>query len=292
MRQLAAILVIISCIGCSSPNSNGTKSESIVYLKSKDDNIDLYKSDVLGKWEDRLTTNAGWDWSPKWIPALKQFTYYSRNEAGEFSWLKKSKGTDTPDTLGYADLLNPQLSPDGKYVYFLEQDGIAQNVKRVPLAGGLDEYVTYSSSHNSRFEIDKTHSRVAFISNRSESNQLHLIDLESRERTQLTFVPMIAKYSSFSPDGKQIAVCLAMPSEDPKWDIYIINIESGEQRQLTKTPYSEQEIAWSLSGDKIAFHATSENDGDQIYTIDIADGKFTKITSGDYYHGEPAWVLF
>ena len=27
---------------------------------------DLYKSDVLGQWEDRLTTNVGWDWQTKW----------------------------------------------------------------------------------------------------------------------------------------------------------------------------------------------------------------------------------
>ena len=100
---------------------------------------------------------------------------------------------------------------------------------------------------------------------------------------------MIAKYLSWSPNGRQIAVTMK-PNEEAKEDIYVVDTESRCVSQITNTAYAEQEIAWSLSGEKIAFHGTTDNDGDQIYTINLMDGSFVKVTSGDLYHGEPCWI--
>jgi Tol biopolymer transport system component len=289
MKYLLISLLTVLLFSCSN-NKSESKNESIVYLKVVDGNIDLYKSDVLGQWEERLTTNAGWDWRAQWILGLRELSYYTRDEQDSFAFVKGEVGSLGVDTINVQGMMNPQLSPDGSMIYFLEKDGIAQNIKRVPIDGGVDEYVTYYASYHDYFSLSPDHSQIAFVSNRDGSNQLYVQDLSTKEVRQLTTGPMIAKYNTWSPDGRQIAVCLAEPADDPKWDIYLYDLEGNVLTQFTDTPYSEQEISWSLTGKKIAFHGTSENDGDQIYTIDIADGKFTKITSGNFYHGEPAWV--
>jgi len=290
IQSLLITAILIGVFSCNGGNQLKDVNEAIVYFKVVNDNIDLYKSDVLGQWEERLTTNEGWDWQPQWISGLSELSYYTLDEMDRLALVKGQMGSNKVDTIQTSGMLNPKLSPDGKYVYFLEKDGVAQNIKRVARAGGSDEYVTYYASYHDHFSLSPDHGQITFVSNRDGSNQLYIQDLSTKEARQLTSGPMIAKYNTWSPDGTKIAVCLAEPSDDPKWDIFIYDLETNVLTQFTDTPYSEQEIAWSLSGEKIAFHGTSENDGDQIYTIDMADGKFTKITSGDFYHGEPTWV--
>lgn len=280
-------LIFLAFYSCS-PNE-GINNEALVYLKVKDGNFDLYQSDVLGQWETRLTDQLGWDWSPKWLLGQEQLVYYSMDSLGAFFWLKRNLNGSNTDTLP-SGLDNPQLSANGEWIYYTESDSSRTNIKRISADLSIDEYLTNTEDYNGRFQLDTDGRQMAFISDRTGTNQLYVMDLKNKSSKQLTEEPMIAKYSAFSPDGQQIAVCMALPADDPKWDIYIIDIEAGELHQVTQTPYSEKEISWSLSGNKIAFHASTEADGDQIYTIDIADGKFTKITSGDHYHGEPTWV--
>ena len=59
--------------------------------------------------------------------------------------------------------------------------------------------------------------------------------------------------------------------------------------QFTETPFGEQEISWSPMGDKIAYHGTIDGK-DDIYTIELRTKQVKKITQGQGYHGEPAWI--
>ena len=242
---------------------------------------------------ERLTSNPGWDWNGKWNEGRKQLIYYSKDEIGKFTIAGMNYQFKRKDTLPYSDLPHYQLVPDGQSVLYALSDSLTTSINRLSL---LDqnkvEVLTSSQGHNGRFHMSSDGRQLSFISDRNGSNQLYVLNLQTNKLNQLTQGSCIAKYNSFSPDGKSIAVTLAKSSDDPIWDIYIIKIKTGEIVQLTNTPYSEQEIAWSPSGEKMAFHGTSEADGDQIYTIDIANGKFTKITSGDFYHGQPAWLPF
>lgn len=290
MKFNYGIICVCLVMACSNPDEKQVINEALVYTKNKKGNLDLYKSDVLGQWEERLTTNPAMDWSPQWMPEKKELTYYMYDNFGRFSWVSKTMRSQVVDTLPFSDLLNARLSPDGAYVYYSSEEGEGMQIKRRRIDGSEDELLMNEGYNNGRFSLDQQHKQMAFISDSTGTNQLFVMDLSTREIRQITSLPYVAKYHSFSPNGTQIAVCLAEPSQDPKWDIFIYDLQTESLQRLTNTPYSEQEIAWSLSGEKIAFHGASQADGDQIYTIDLADGKFTKITSGDFYHGEPVWV--
>lgn len=287
MKYRILSLLILLAWGCSSSDS---LKEQVVYLKQADGNFDLYRSDVLGKWEERLTTNPGYDWQPNWNSNLNKLIYYSNDSLGNFAVLAKDLTNGQVDSLAMAQLSDFQLSPDGLNIFYTISEGDSKNIWKCDLNGSNPHQLTVSEGYNGRFELSADGRKMAFISDRTGTNQLFIMDLKSGEAEQISFFPLVAKYSSWSPDGEQIAVCLAEPSDDPKWDIWLYNLKDRELERFTNTPYSEQEIVWSFSGKKIAFHGTTENDGDQIYTLDLADGKFTKITSGDFYHGEPAWV--
>ena len=290
----AVQLVLVFCVCCSLLACKGEKgakvNEKLVYLKSKDSNFDLYTIDILGQWEDRLTTNEGWDWSPKWNSGLEKLVYYTNDTARNFSVVAMDLENNTIDTLPNSQLLNFKLSPKGEHIYYNVDDSLGRSIWRCKLDGSEKEKLTKANGYNGRFEVNEQETKMTFISDRTSQNELFVMDLSTGESKRLTNDEMIEKYISWSPNGEQIAFTMATESDDPKWDIYTINADGSNLKRLTHTPYSEQEIAWSLSGEKIAFHGTTEADGDQIYTIDITDGKFTKITSGDFYHGEPAWI--
>lgn len=259
-------------------------------MKQKDGNFDLYSSDILGQWEERLTTNLGYDGQAYWHKQRKQLIYSSENSRGTFSMLAMDLKDKTVDTLPIPELTDYKLHPNGRQIFYTVVTEELSNIWRCDLKGRNRMALTDSPHHNRYFSLSPKGDKMAFISDRSGLDELYLMDLNTSELQRLTNNEMVEKYITWSPDGKRIAFTMAKPSEDPLWDIYLINADGSGLEQLTNTPYAEQELSWSLSGDKIAFHGSSENDGDQIYTIDLADGKFTKITSGDFYHGEPNWI--
>ncbi len=279
------LMILAACSGNSSK-----MGERLVYLKISDGNADLYSADVFGQWEERLTSSPGYDQSPKWNATLNKLIYYSNDSLGNFNVLSMDLRTGTTDTLPFSDLDNYQLSPDGRFIFYTVSEGETTHIWRANIDGSNPEQLTHHEGYNGRFSISPNVEKMAFISDRTGTNQLFILDLKSMELEQISFFPLMAKYSSWSPDGKQLALCLAGDAEELQWDIWLYTTANGALERITNTVYSEQEIAWSISGRKIAFHGTTASDGDQIYTIDLVDGSFVKITSGNFYHGEPTWV--
>ena len=287
MRFLLNCFLLILISSCSKMVKPG---EKIVYLKSAQGNFDLYSIDVLGQWEEKITTNPGYDWQAAWNEGLNKMVYYTNDTSGNFSVVAMDLSTQELDTIPFSELSNYKLSPKGDRIFYTQSEADFQNIWTCDLEGRDQRKLTNSESYNGRFSISADGQKLAFISDRTGSNELFMLDLSTDQLIQLTNNNLIEKYNTWSPTGDRIAVTMREDEPDAKEDIYIFDIHSLKIERLTNTPYAEQEIAWSLSGEKIAFHGTTENDGDQIYTIDLADGKFTKITSGDFYHGEPAWV--
>lgn len=282
---LIPFLILLAC-----DPSNENIQDELVYMKYNDGNFDLYTSDLLGQWEKRLTTNSGYDWQPYWNEGLRRMVYYTNDTLGNFGVVAMDLSTQEVDSLPNTEFNQFRLHPDGKTIFYTELEGEISNIWRCDLNGANKVQLTNTPSYNGRFSISPIGDKLTFISDRTGMNELYVLDLDSKEANQLTNNQLVEKYSTWSPDGKRIAFTMAEASEDPVWDIYLINWDGTGLEQFTDTPYSEQEISWSLSGEKIAFHGTSEADGDQIYTLDLSDGKFTKITSGDFYHGEPNWL--
>ncbi len=287
MRQILLLSLLITTLACD--NSHRSNVDSLVYLSSRDGNFDLYGIDHLGQWEKRLTTNEGWDWQPKWINGLNKLVYYTNDIERNFAVVALSFDNNQVDTLPNSHLLNFQLTPDGKQIIYTEKKDDHQSIWMCKLDGSEKIQLTNSQSYNGRFSVSPNGKQLLFISDRSGTNELYLLKIESRELQRLTNNDLVEKYSTWSPDGIKVAFTMRTNEEGSKEDIYILDLRTKDMIRLTDTPYAEQEIAWSIDGSKIAFHGTTD-DGDHIYTIDLADGKFTKVTSGDAYHGEPVWV--
>jgi TolB protein len=75
-------------------------------------------------------------------------------------------------------------------------------------------------------------------------------------------------YSSWSPDGQQIAV--VAPGVNGRTDIFVGNSTGTVWTNITKSSEREWEISWSPDGQSFAFTAKSENPDDPIKVFSIS----------------------
>src|ERR1700694_739052 len=99
---------------------------------------------------------------------------------------------DVPAMLRIARISEPQLSPDGTRVAFTVQTiDVDQNTKPkqiwvIPADGGPAVQVTHDGSVNERPRWSPDSGKIAFISNRSGSSQVWIMNGDGTEPGQIT----------------------------------------------------------------------------------------------------------
>ncbi len=137
-------------------------------------------------------------------------------------------------------------------------------------------------------------------------------------------LPSTGKRVSWSPDGKTIAFVSAVAgpeteeaSGDPvvitrylykpddsegntrlndnrRLHIFVVDVASGRIRQLTDGNHYEHSIAWSPSGEEIAFVSNREPNEDQFFNYDllalkVSDGSMRRLTTTENAEYRPRW---
>ena len=132
---------------------------------------------------------------------------------------------------------------------------------------------------------------IAYVSEQTGNPQIWLLDVTSRETTQLTDLTNGACQPDWSPDGKRIVVtspCSTKRSLYPGSGLIIIDVESGALTQLPASLEGDFDPAWSPDGRWIAY--TSLVDGQrQLYKINLQDLSVTRLSDGNYRDFSPAW---
>uniref|UniRef100_UPI004048330C hypothetical protein n=1 Tax=Roseivirga sp. TaxID=1964215 RepID=UPI004048330C len=282
---VGALCIFTACVPSAKEETG--YAQNLVYTSDRN-GFNLYQIDELGQWEKQLTFGEGQEWRPKWNEGLQSLVYYAQDGAEEAKLTVLSHSDK--DSLAWIGLKDLQLFPDAQSILFTVKEETGKGIWMSNLMKGEMKELVSSDFNNESASISPDGKSIAFTSDRTGSTELFKLDVETLVLTQLTDNNSIEKYSSWSPDGQRIVFNMRDATEDAYEDLYIIHANGTGLEQLTKTPYAEHEMAWSLDGKKIAFHATSIADGDQIYSITLANGHFVKITSGNYYHGEPTWV--
>jgi len=221
---------------------------------------------------------------------------------------------------------DPQISPDGARVAFVvtrldreanryrsalwmvDGDGSAEPY-RYTNGGGLDA--------SPRWSPDGT--RLAFISDRSGKNQLHVMPADGGESLQLTsgddpvsdiqwsgdgqtlyFVMRCGEKFNASTDTKILKTLRNRMDGEGFWDgrrrqIFAVDVAgNGEARQVTTGDYDHTQPAPSPDGRQLAFcsNRTDERDATtrvDVWVQDLASGELEQITPGDGSYGSPSW---
>jgi serine/threonine protein kinase len=168
-------------------------------------------------------------------------------------------------TTGHGDQ-NPSCSPDGKWVYFINNN--PDRIRRVSIDGGAVEDVPGSTIPNSIYGGFAAHiapdgSKIAFVMTEASQAQvvtggmdekIALVSLDPASKGAHQFLtpnPHITGSVHFTPDGKSLAYAVRENGID---NIWIQPIAGGPGHYITKFPSDQSRggFAWSPDGKTLA----------------------------------------
>jgi dipeptidyl aminopeptidase/acylaminoacyl peptidase len=184
---------------------------------------------------------------------------------------------------------NPNISPDGSVIVFTRgyvdvmKDQQAGNLWAINSNGERLRELTQGPWRDSNPVWSPDGKRIAFLSNRSGSNQIHVMYADTKETAQLTHVEFNPTNLKWSPDGKQIAFSMNLPDESPILPVKLPKTPKGAQ--LAKGATIIDRLNWRSDG-----IGPLEKGYTHIFVVDsFVGGKPRQITSGNYNHNGADW---
>lgn len=128
-------------------------------------------------------------------------------------------------------------------------------------------------------------SKIAFVSNRSGTKEIHIADYDGANAVQVTRDGAISVAPAISPDGGRVAYT---GYQSGYADIYLIDLASGARSRILKFPGTNSGASFSPEGGRIA--CTLSRDGNPELYIAAANGSgATRLTRTRGVESSPTW---
>ncbi|MEM9622288.1 MAG: amidohydrolase family protein [Pseudomonadota bacterium] len=166
-------------------------------------------------------------------------------------------------------IASPVISNDGGSVYFSALGDLWhwQAGERVLQQLTDDVYADYAPA------LAPDGERLAFVSDRSGSVGLYLLDLNTGEVTQMPVQAGLISMPSWSPDGTQIGFFVDVPTNPLGGQMVVLDVATGEMESVL-LPMPAQPISWSADGARIAvtrLNAFSSRYREGVYELLVKD---------------------
>jgi dipeptidyl aminopeptidase/acylaminoacyl peptidase len=184
---------------------------------------------------------------------------------------------------------NPDISPDGSQVVFsrgyvdIMKDQNQSNLWIVDVKGERLRQLSDGAWRDSAPAWSPDGKRIAFLSNRSGSSQVHVMWVDTRETLQLTRMEREPSGLRWSPDGKQIAFTANLPDDTPILNVKLPPAPKGAQ--LAKGAVLVDRPSWGRDGT-----GPTTKGYDHVFVVDaLVGGTPRQVTSGNFNHNAPSW---
>jgi len=203
---------------------------------------------------------------------------------------QRARVLDKDTFMDMENVASPAISPDGKLIVFTREwidkvkDQSRTNLWVVDVQGTRVRELTRGSWRDTAPVWAPDSRRIAFLSDRDGTTQLHVLFVDTGEVAQLTHLERAPSSIRWSPDGKLIAFTSFVPEEDPILPIQLPKRPRGAE--WAKGPTIVDRLSWSRDGE-----GPTEKGFTHVYTLDaIVGGTPRKVTDGRFNHSAPAWA--
>lgn len=238
----------------------------------------------------QLTSDGSFKRDPTFIDRGSNVVFCVDETADLIRMMKVSLG-DSTSVPFYDDAnkhqIEPTFSPNKRYIAFTECTGnlTARFVIR-DQQEKKDAYVTHSGRGGTRspaFFPDS--SAVVYAFAETGPQQLWSVDVNGKNKKQLTESEGINNWPSFTPDGTRL---IFASSRDRNYEIYSMKPDGSDEQRLTKNTIMDIRPTVSPDGKQIAFTSTRDNNY-EIYVMDIDGKNPRRLTRNDERDDYPAW---
>lgn len=213
-------------------------------------------------------------------------------------WLVRGDGARAPT---YEQLLTrdakqqwPMWSADGSALYYVSDEGGAQNLWTKPLRGGEARRLTTFTDgrvlwpaidprgREIVFERDFGIWRYDIAANRAQPVPITLRGASAAAADQHLVITTGFQQIALSPDGRKLAFLA-------HGEVFVARADSGgDALRLTRTPAAESELTWAPDSRRVAY-ASNRDGAWHLYAYDIAKNEETQLTRGDKSDVNPRW---
>lgn len=184
---------------------------------------------------------------------------------------------------------DPILSPDGGRIVFTRRwvdrqaDRFRTNLWLVDADGERVRELTHGDWQDGAPRFSPDGGRIAFISDRDGSRQIHVLWLDTREVAQLTHLDREPQDLAWSPDGKRLAFTLFVPKKEPPLTVELPPRPEGAE---TAPPaVLVDRLSWARDGRGFLPPGFRH-----VFVVDaVLGGTPRQVTSGDYDHEDPVF---
>ncbi|HAK56411.1 MAG: S9 family peptidase [Vicinamibacterales bacterium] len=184
---------------------------------------------------------------------------------------------------------SPAIAPDGSLIVFSREwvdqqaDRFRSNLWIVDSDGARVRELTHGDWSDSAPVWSPDGTRIAFLSDRDETTQIHVMWVDTREVAQLTHLERAPSNLRWSPDGTRIAFSLFMPDETSILPV-----------KLPKAPRAAERAAPAVVIDRLSWARDGRGPVEPGFTHAFVigaelGGTPRQITDGDYNHNSPEW---
>ncbi|MGA2623718.1 MAG: protein kinase [Bacteroidota bacterium] len=196
--------------------------------------------------------NLAWSPDSKEIAFLRTFESTAKDEYTEIFIRDLAAGTERQLTDDKKVIDDFCWTSTDEIVYNSDRGGNT-NLWTIPATGGTPKQLTLGADADRVPRVSKDAKRLVFL-NESQTQNLWVGDLETKQICQLTFEDAALHEPSFSPDGERIAY--KRGTSLIRHQVFICNKNGSDPIQLTdlKAPYSPSMLLrWSGDGKSISY---------------------------------------
>jgi len=184
---------------------------------------------------------------------------------------------------------SPEISPDGRQVIFSRgfidkiNDQSQSNLWVVDTEGERVRELTHGNWRDSSPVWSPDGKRIAFLSDRDGTRQIHVMWMDTREVAQLTHLTEGASNLSWSPDGKKLAFTSTIEDKNPILSVKLPPRPEGAK--WARPAVLVDRLNWRRDGTGPVPKGYTH-----VFVIDaLVGGTPQQVTSGDFNHGDAAW---